>query len=54
MIMKGKLPKAKQLKDWLFKGYTNFMGGKLIKSLFSGGLSEAFFDVAEKELGEVY
>ena len=49
--MKGKLPSAKQLKDWLFKGYTNFMGGKIIKSLFSGGIAEAFLDIAEEELG---
>ncbi len=40
---KGKLPKAKQLKDWLFKGYTNFMGGKAIADLFSGGLGAAFW-----------
>ena len=52
-FMKGKIPTAKKLKDWLFKGYTNFMGGKIIKSLFSGGIAEAFWDVAEEELGEV-
>jgi len=29
------------------------MGGKIIKSLFSGEIVEAVFDVAEEELGEV-